>query len=175
MTTRLWGRPSWPARKLLSPQSALDVCLSCLSCTGGQSIFFLFLLSMPPLKGQTVDPISEVYPETIFCPPYRCLPQPDYLLLFLLSMPPPPSPPSCRVQYSLPRLMRDAEAALWRWLTTAAATWAWKKLLLLTSLSLARLDTPPSTLPHKSTQSATLPASNLVVGLLSGKKGKKSD
>ena len=34
---------------------------------------------------------------------------------------------------------------------------------------------PPSTLPHKSTQSATLPASNLVVGLLSGKKGKKSD
>ena len=91
MTTRLWGRPSWPARKLLSPQSALDVCLS---CTGGQSIFFLFLLSMPPLKGETVDPISEVPrtvdPATIFCPPTDVclLHQPDYLLLFLLSMPP---------------------------------------------------------------------------------------
>ena len=45
---------------------------------------------MPPLKGETVDPISEVDPETIICPPIDVclLHQPDYLLLVLLSMPP---------------------------------------------------------------------------------------
>ena len=62
------------------------------------------------------------------------------------SIPPPPSPPSCRAQYSLPRLMRDAEAAVRRWLTTATATWAWKKNYCYSPAPSARLDTPPTPL-----------------------------
>ena len=148
-------------------------------CTS-QIIFFLFLLSMPPLKGETVDPISEVDPETIFCHPYGCLPelhQPDYLLLFLL-------------QYLLLLLLPHAGPNIrcHDWWETLRQQFD-DGLLLLLLLGPGKKTTathqhlrlgwihhpPPSTLPHKSTQSATLPASNLVVGLLSGKKGKKSD
>ena len=79
--------------------------------------------------------------------------------------PPPPPPPShtqwvTQAQYSLPRLMRDAEAAL-------------DGLLLMATHGWAGYTTHPDPAPHKSTQSGT--RGRLVSRTGIKKNRKKSD